>query len=199
MTIDLAPLSSHPRLLFAADLRPVQGERFQPTGFPDLGSATYTLPDGTEMLLIESAQSMANRLELVCWDEGEGALAAPLRGLSYVSVVADGEEVTNSLLEAHRLNSPYILETKDKTFFETLKANLGALEKGPVDLRLLAKVLLRFDVNCLLHGIFLAKKELAGGRLRLKRSLSSFIEARDHSVGEASIPQSEPGARKESC
>src|SRR5690606_22457645 len=30
-----------------------------------------------------------------------------------------------------------------------------------------------------LHGVFLAKKELAGGRLRLARSLSGFIEAAD--------------------
>ena len=33
------------------------------------------------------------------------------------------------------------------------------------------------DTNALLHGVFLAKKELAGGRLRLPRSLSAFIEA----------------------
>ena len=46
-----------------ADLKPLQGERFQPTGFPDLGAATYQLPDGTRMLLVESAQSMANHLE----------------------------------------------------------------------------------------------------------------------------------------
>ena len=51
------------RVLLEADLVPMQGQRFQPTGFADLGAAVYTLPDGTRMLLVESAQSMANRLE----------------------------------------------------------------------------------------------------------------------------------------
>src|SRR3546814_14151033 len=34
----------------------------------------------------------------------------------------------------------------------------------------------------ILHGVFLAKKELAGGRLRLPRALSAFIEAKDSKV-----------------
>ena len=36
---------------------------------------------------------------------------------------------------------------------------------------------MEFDTNALLHGVFLAKKQLAGGRLRLPRSLSAFVEA----------------------
>jgi hypothetical protein len=54
---DLHSLASVPRLLLEAHLAPVQGDRFQPAGFPDLGPATYTLPDGTDMLLVESTQS----------------------------------------------------------------------------------------------------------------------------------------------
>ena len=84
---------------------------------------------------------------------------------------------TNSVLESHRLNSPYILEGKDKSVFDVLKSRLAGMETGRVDLRELARVLLQFDVNALLHGVFLAKKELAGGRLRLPRALSAFIEA----------------------
>lgn len=163
------------RVLIEAELRPVQGTRFQPTGFPDLGAATYKLHDGTPMLLVESAQSVANRLEAVCWDEREQDLVEPLRGLPYVLVKQGGQVLTNSVLEAHRLNSPYILE--DRSFFERLRGELSALEKGPVDLRALATVLCRYDVGSLLHGIFLAKKELAGGRLRLARALSGFVEA----------------------
>ena len=51
------------------------------------------------------------------------------------------------------------------------------MEEGRVDLRELARVLLEFDTNALLHGVFLAKRELAGGRLRMPRALSAFIEA----------------------
>ncbi len=56
MTIDLTPLGEKTsRLLFAIELRPVQGDRFQPTGFPSLGAATYQTKDG-QKLMVESAQ-----------------------------------------------------------------------------------------------------------------------------------------------
>lgn len=181
--MNLEALKNEPRLLIEVDLQPLQGTRFQPTGFPDLGAADYTAPDGTRMLLVESAQSMANRLEAVCWDEASEDWVAPLKGLPYVAIVDSADKVmTTSVLEAHRLNSPYILEGKDKSFLERLKQELGGLETGRVDLQRLAEVLFKYDVNALLHGIFLAKKELAGGRLRLPRVLSSFIEASDVSV-----------------
>lgn len=82
----LGRLPGEPRLLLEADLKPVQGDRFQPTGFPDLGAAEYTTPNGKQMILLESTQSMANRLEWVCWDDAEGKLVEPLRGLPYIHV-----------------------------------------------------------------------------------------------------------------
>ncbi len=178
MSLDFTALADTPRVLLEADLRPLQGTRFQPTGFPNLGAALYDGPDGTPMLLVESAQSMANRLEAVCWDEPADDWVAPLRGLPLVKVVdGHGRPLTNSVLEAHRLNSPYILEGKDSTVFDLLKAELADMEEGQVDIRKLAAVLLRLDTNALVHGVFLAKKELAGGRLRMPRLLSAFIEA----------------------
>ena len=179
MALDLTALDNAPRLLIEARLKPVQGTRFQPTGFPNLGHAVYDSPDGRgRTVLVESAQSMANRLETVCWDGVADDWVTPLRGLPVVKVIdGDGTPLTNSLIEAHRLNSPYILEGKDKIVVDLLKKRLAAMEVGRVDLRELAKVLLEFDTNALLHGIFLAKKELAGGRLRLPRSLSAFVEA----------------------
>ncbi len=184
MTLDIDQLNNVPRLLLEARLEPLQGTRFQPTGFPDLGAAEYPAPDGQgRMLLVESAQSMANRLEAVCWDEPNDDWVEPLRGLPLVKVKdKDGEPLVNSLLESHRLNSPYILEGKDKTVFDMLKAELADMEEGRVDLRKLAATLLRVDINAVLHGVFLAKKDLAGGRLRLPRALSSFIEAKDVKV-----------------
>jgi len=178
MTLNLDALNESPRLLMEARLKPVQGTRFQPTGFPEIGAAEYDGPDGERMLLVESAQSMANRLEMVCWDEVEGGWIESLEGLPFIRVLNDeGEALTSSVLEAHRINSPYILEGKDRTVFDFLKSGLADMEEGIVDIRKLAKTLLRLDTNALLHGVFLAKKDLAGGRLRLPRALSAFIEA----------------------
>jgi CRISPR-associated protein Csb1 len=181
MSLNIAELNNAPRLLLEARLQPLQGARFQPTGFPEIGAAQYEGPDGTPMLLVESPQSMANHLEEeVCWDRVANDWVEPLKGLSVIKVNdANGQPLTNSVLEAHRINSPYILEGKDKTVIDKLKQDLASMEEGIVDLQKLAKVLLALDVNALLHGVFLAKKELAGGRLRLPRALSAFIEARD--------------------
>lgn len=181
--MNFTALDNQPRLLLKAALQPLQGTRFQPTGFPDLGAATYDGPDGRKMLLVESAQSMANRLEAVCWDTVADDWIAPLKGLPVVKVKDKaGKPLTNSVLEAHRLNSPYILEGKDKSFLETLKRDLAIEEKGIVDIGKLAATLLKYDTNALLHGIFLAKKEIAGGRMRLARALTAFIEAEDVNV-----------------
>ena len=181
MSLNLSALASQSRLLLEVPLKPLQGSRFQPTGFPDLGAATYE-HNQVSMLLVESAQSMANRLEAVCWDEAADDLVTPLRGLPYVKVVSASKIATNSILESHRINSPYILEGNDKSFFDKLKVELGAMTTGRVDLKLLATVLLKYDANALVHGVFLAKKELAGGRLRLPRMLSAFIEAEEVNV-----------------
>lgn len=186
MVFDFSPLAAVPRLLIEAELKPLQGPRFQPTGFPDLGAAVYDGPDGRRMLLVESAQSMANRMEAVCWDSVADDWVAPLRGLPLVKVVDEkGKSLTNSLLEAHRINSPYILEGQDKSVFNRLKGELADMEEGAVDIRKLARVLLQLDVNALIHGVFLAKKDLAGGRLRLPRMLSAFIEAEEVVVAQS--------------
>lgn len=186
MSINHTLLQSAPRLLIEAELTPLQGDRFQPTGFADLGAARYKAPDGTDMLLMESAQSVANRLEMAIWDEANDDLIPALQGLPYIRVNnADGSPLTNSILEAHRINSPYILEGKDQSVFDQLKEKAAGMEIGPVKLRTLAGLVLRYDANALLHGVFLAKKELAGGRLRLMRALSGFIEAADVRVAES--------------
>jgi len=176
MAIDLSTLDNTCRLLFEIPLCPVQGHRFQPTGFPGLGAATFQTPNGRS-LLVESAQSMANRLERTVWDEAANDLKADLKGLSHVRVMRNGGFLTDTILESHRINSPYLLEGSDRTFFSTLRSELGGLEAGPIDRRKLATVLLKYDIGSLLHGAFLAKKDLAGGRLRVARALSAFIEA----------------------
>ncbi len=136
MVLDLDKLATVPRILMEAALKPIAGTRIQPTGFPDLGPALYDAPDangGTvPTLLVESAQSMANRLEAVCWDEGNDDIVPDLKGLPFVAVklagIGEGSDTTNSLLEFHRLNSPYIMNgvTEDGTAFtDILKPELG--------------------------------------------------------------------------
>jgi len=181
--MNLDKLKDQSRLLLQAKLKPVQGSRFQPTGFPDLGAATYDGPGGVKMLLVESAQSMANRLEAVCWDTTTNDWVAALKGLPAVLVLdKENKPLTNSVLEAHRLNSPYILEGKDKSFFNTLRKELDIADVGTVDIRKLTAVLLKYDTNALIHGVFLAKKEIARGRIRLPRALTAFIEATEVST-----------------
>jgi CRISPR-associated protein Csb1 len=175
MPLDFSSLEATPRLLIEATLQPIQGNRFQPTGFPNLGAATYKAPNGTDMLLVESAQSVANRLENVCWDEVTDDWVDPLKGLPLIKV-EDGQKtkLTNSVLEAHRLNSPYIENTE---WFSMLKSEIGYDDKAkrPIDMRgKVYPVILKYDPNSLLHGFFL---ESIAGVIRSPRALSGFVEA----------------------
>src|SRR5437764_9335681 len=101
--LNLSELDKVSRLLMTVPLKPVQGDRFQPTGFPSLGAATYQTQDGPK-LLVESAQSMANRMETTCWDMAKNEPIAVLSGISHVAVKRKGQFLTDTMLEAHRLN-----------------------------------------------------------------------------------------------
>lgn len=186
-----------PRLLLQAELSPVQGSRFQPTGFPDVGAAVYTLPNGREQLLVESVQSVANRLESACWDEAENDLVAPLKGISYVRVNGiDGELLTTSILEAHRLNSVYV--ERSDFFQKNLIPAIAFDERKPMDRTKLVTALARYDLGCLLHGVFL---ESIAGVLRVPRALSGFVEAEGVSrVGSGGVKNDrvQPGKDEES-
>lgn len=164
------------RVLLEADLVPMQGQRFQPTGFADLGAAVYTLPDGTRMLLVESAQSMANRLEQTILTP-EGTLLPELEGLSCVTAVLHGKGredfSTSSLLEAHRLASPFIIA--DKAFQQQFCTDAAYDEKSPLDWKRIHAAIFKYDVNSLLHGVFLSI--VKGGRIKVPRLISAFIEA----------------------
>lgn len=213
MTVDYDKLASEPRLLMQIDLKPLQGDRFQPTGFADLGPARYTTPrkknpDGdaddyeeVEMLLVESPQSVANRMELACWDDAEQDLIADLRGLPFIRILdAENKRVSNSLLEAHRINSEYIMDKK-KDVKRVLESDNGKPTKlakdkfrdefgseieyqsdGRVNWQKFRDALLKYDPNSLIHGCFL---EEIGGRLRVTRALSGFIEASGVRVAES--------------
>src|SRR5260370_554567 len=85
-------------------------------------------------LLVESAQSMANRLEATCCDEGAKDLLADLKGLSYVRVTdKEGSFLTSSVLEAHRINSVYIEKATKGEFHKMLGAEIGLAKDRPID------------------------------------------------------------------
>jgi CRISPR-associated protein Csb1 len=181
MSIDLSKLNNTRRLLFDVPLQPLQGTRFQPTGFPDLGAATYQAGD-TDCLLVESAQSMANRLELQIWDEGKQELKECCNGLSYVRVVQkDRTFLTASVVEPHRVNSGYIKNSKEE-LHALLAKEMDVQDKLPIDRKKMAATLMKFDAGCMLHGAFL---ESIDGRLRVARALSAFIEARNVQVAQS--------------
>ena len=194
----LDPLQDAKRLLFKIPLEPLLGRRFQPTGFPSLGAARFQTSDG-ESLLVESAQSMANHLEMTVWDVAGKDVKRELAGLSHVRVTRKNEFFTDTILESHRINSPYLLTSSDRTFLDALlkmlRQELGEdtvdENKGLIDRHGLARTLLKFDCGSLVHGCFLSNDKvklnngdrqgvaLAGGRLRVARALSAFIEADD--------------------
>jgi CRISPR-associated protein Csb1 len=209
MALDLTPLDSASRLLIEAELKVATGGggRFQPTGFPDLGPALYRGADGANWLLVESPQSMANRLELACWDEAAECFDEVCNGIPFIRsvVTADGQTTTTSTVqESHRLASPYILTGKvmvkernekqenkvNKELWQVLKSNenggLDLQDNQPFLLRNHAGKLLTLDPSSLLHGAWLStkvdgsgrnKKAICGGKVRFPRVLSAYIEA----------------------
>jgi CRISPR-associated protein Csb1 len=171
-------LTSVPRLLLQASLKPAQGDRFQPTGFADLGAAVYERPDGKRMLLVESAQSVANRLELTSLNGQTGPhLREELQGVPYIvaKLTGGGDFETSSLIEAHRMNSPFIITNPglQKDFCTRAKY----AKARPLDWEAIARAFFFYDPNCLLHGAFMANLE--DGRIKVPRALTGFIEAED--------------------
>ncbi len=180
------------RRLFEIPLRPASGSRFQPTGFPDIGAATFKRPrrgsDGElstiSCLLVESAQSMANRLEGAGWDDSASAPMATLEGLPWVKVTAadDGRYLTSSRTEAHRLASAFV---KDATLDgvgmkEVIRDRLGLQDDTPLSPRDIAAAVCALDPLCLIHGVFFAENaKVWPGQPKIARALTGFVEADD--------------------
>lgn len=125
-------------LIIKATLRPIgDTDRFQPTGFPEIGHVIYDAPrtDGNgnhfkeKVCIVDSPASMANHLETVCTTgAGSFELHEELAGLPHVVCVtdrefqADGDSimvnedtphdcvVASTFTEGHRLASDYFLD-----------------------------------------------------------------------------------------
>jgi len=167
------------RTVLEVDLAPLAGRRFQPTGFPDLGAAEFDTADGGKALLVESAQSVANRLEATTWDEARTDQAEDLAGLPYVRVVdQSGTFLSSSRLEAHRLASAYVMKGKigDVNGEKWMEERLGLAVGRPLDHRAVARACFALDPVSLIHGVFFARKNWPW-QPKIARAVTGFIEA----------------------
>ncbi len=167
------------RTVLEVDLAPLAGRRFQPTGFPDLGAAEFDTADGGKALLVESAQSVANRLEASTWDEARVDQAEALAGLPYVRVVdQSGSFLSSSRLEAHRLASAYVMKGKvgGVDGEKWMEERLGLAVGRPLDYRAVARACFALDPVSLIHGVFFARKNWPW-QPKIARAVTGFIEA----------------------
>lgn len=210
MSLNFDALASAPRLLLEAHLKPLQGSRFRPTHFPNLGAAEYDAPDPKDpertkrMLLVESAASVTNWLERAMFkdfnrDSVSDELVESVSGIPHVVIDCGSNGQTSTLLESHRLNTPYLWESAAESAAALQTEILSAIgvqrrkkkgeaasedgedeAAGRVGMQRFYRALMKYDPNCLVHGVFLEK---VSGRLRVPRALSGFIEA--HGVSRA--------------
>lgn len=174
------------RRSFTIELAPHPTPRFQPTGFPDLGAATYKAwidDKWTDCLQVESYQSMANRLEAVGWivDGDDSRPDSAVAALPYVRVEAeDGSFLASTRTEAHRMASAYVLDAIEggPTMRELLPAELGLEQDRPLDHSDFARRLFTLDPMCLLHGVFFAQQAWSA-QPKLARAITAGVEAID--------------------
>jgi CRISPR-associated protein Csb1 len=179
------------RDLFDIELQPAIGARFQPTGFPDIGAATFrrpvTRPDGEEAwedcILVESSQSMANHLEAAGWDAATQEPSAALAGLPYVRVVGtDGRYLASSRTEAHRLAGAFIKDARldGVEMRDVIRERLHLRDDTPLSPRDIASAVFQLDPLCLLHGVFFAEPaKVWPGQPKIARAVTAFVEAYD--------------------
>jgi CRISPR-associated protein Csb1 len=173
------------RTVLEAELEPLAGSLFQPTGFPDLGPAEFKRPsdDGaagnSDALLVESAQSVANWLEGTTWDRARADQVRELSALPHIRIVSpDDAFLSSSRLEAHRLASAYVMDGKigDIDGRDWLAERLGLVKGRPLDYRAVARACFRLDPVSLIHGVFFAQQKWPW-QPKIARAVTGFIEA----------------------
>jgi len=121
----LDTLYAHDRIVITAGLDLANGHFLQPTGFPDIDACIYRDQAGRRWCLVESEQSMSNRLEAVCM-RSPGVWVKDLEGLPLVAVRnRAGALLTTNLTEPHRIASSYVLDGKCEDGPEQLKTKVA--------------------------------------------------------------------------
>src|ERR1022692_2190773 len=180
MTI-LEQMYSRDRVIITANLTLANGAFLQPTGFPDIGPCIYTDSNGKRRCLVESEQSMANRLEAVCM-KSPGYWVKDLKDLPVIEVRdANNLLLATNLTEPHRIASSYVMEGKlnGSDVKTMLTGKLGLYgDNGanwPLDKRdTLEKLIFALDPAALLHGFQFVQWKFVG--LRQTRLLSARLE-----------------------
>ena len=173
---------------YVVELRPLTGDRFQPTGFPDIGAAVYERPvtkdehmKWEKCIFVESEQSMANHLEAIGWNRINQRPVEVLSGLPHVRVVdKEGGYLTSSRTEAHRLASAFLKDStlNGKSFLDHVTESFGLKGDAPFPSRQIASAIFSLDPMCLIHGVFFADKKWPG-QSKVARALTAFVEAHD--------------------
>jgi CRISPR-associated protein Csb1 len=175
-------------LVAKAHLKPVGDlRRFQPAGFPEIGQVAYKVGDD-RICIVDSAASMANHLESVCFEDGGGTvLHSDLSGLAYVACVTtengSSHTVCTTLSEGHRLASDYFVGTPavlgGEPFREVLQREMQLKKLGekkfffyPGGWGKIYKTIFQYDPNSLVHGLLFAKESI-----KISRMLTAHHEA----------------------
>jgi CRISPR-associated protein Csb1 len=177
----LAPFADAERVVLDADLQPLIGSTIQPTGFANLGPATFERPGNPPSLLVESVQSLANHLEALGWDAAAHAPIELLGELPYLAVHAeDGAFLTSSRLEPHRLAAAYVRDASiDGTKgIDWVAGKLGLVAGRPLDWPVIYLAIFQLDPLCLLHGAFFSDKGFHGNP-KVRRAITLVIEGHD--------------------
>lgn len=179
----LDKLYGQDRVVITAPLKLTNGHFLQPTGFPDIDACIYRDKVGRRWCLVESEQSMSNRLEAVSM-KSPGIWVDDLKGLPLVVVKnKDGDLLATNLTEPHRVASSYVLDGKRAGNTDDMRAlfesKLGLRNGGdfwPLDKRKdLEKLIFALDPAALLHGFQFVQWKFVG--LRQTRLIHSRLEA----------------------
>jgi CRISPR-associated protein Csb1 len=155
----------------------------QPTGFPDIGACIFKDAQGQVHCLVESEQSMTNRLEGVCMSDA-GEWVDTWKSLPLIEVQDEsGQRIATNLTEPHRIASSYILEGKiGQTVFKDILWKAIGMQGKADDARLLLdgrarldKVIFALDPSALLHGYQFVQTSFVG--MRQPRILHARLEA----------------------
>ncbi|AEP13151.1 type I-G CRISPR-associated RAMP protein Csb1/Cas7g [Chloracidobacterium thermophilum] len=174
-------------IVITASLKLTNGNFLQPTGFPDIGACIYRDKEGRRWCLVESEQSMANRLEAVCM-KAPGVWVDDLRGLPVIAVKDKGGKLlATNLTEPHRIASSYILESElaggNKNLRKLFEEKIGLENRPenngdfwPMDRRAdLERLVFALDPSALLHGFQFVQWKFVG--LRQTRLVHARLEA----------------------